>query len=197
MSLNEKERQLIYVAQVEKNLRMRARLVAHIVHYDQKRKYTREPFVIHPIRVMERVGRYPGHDDDMMCAALLHDTVEDCEWFNFDVLVALFPPEVFTLVYELTDRSAMLKEIGIQRADRMKIDRERLKTVSTKARILKLFDRIDNVTDMINCNVVPKEFVQLYIEESILLGQTIGGVDTRVQGWLFDVCEKLRRNIDE
>src|SRR3546814_15286338 len=43
---------------------------------DHVRKYTGEPYIHHPIEVMEIVSSVP-HTEDMLAAALLHDTIED------------------------------------------------------------------------------------------------------------------------
>jgi len=42
----------------------------------QKRRWTGEPYVVHPTRVMHRLER-AGYSGDMLVAALLHDVVED------------------------------------------------------------------------------------------------------------------------
>lgn len=47
----------------------------------QKRKYTGEDYIIHPIEVAERVRSLPGATAEMVAAALLHDTVEDTREF--------------------------------------------------------------------------------------------------------------------
>lgn len=49
----------------------------------QKRKYTNEDYIVHPIAVAERVRRMPNATPEMVAAALLHDTVEDTrQWFD-------------------------------------------------------------------------------------------------------------------
>ena len=46
-------------------------------HNGQTRKYTGEPYIVHPIEVMELV-REVIDDPEVLAAALLHDVVEDC-----------------------------------------------------------------------------------------------------------------------
>lgn len=43
---------------------------------DQRRKYTNEPYISHPAAVVELVRSVP-HTEAMLCAAWLHDVVED------------------------------------------------------------------------------------------------------------------------
>ena len=55
-----------------------ARVYATAAHaaVGQRRKYTDQPYIVHPIRVAEIVDLYGG-TDDMISAAYLHDVVED------------------------------------------------------------------------------------------------------------------------
>ena len=53
-------------------------------HKDHKRKYTGEPYFNHLWEVMNIV-RSVESDDDMLSAALLHDTVEDTATTNDDI----------------------------------------------------------------------------------------------------------------
>lgn len=50
---------------------------ANEIHKNQKRR-SGEPYIIHPIHVAEIVFKIGG-DENMVCAALLHDTIEDTE----------------------------------------------------------------------------------------------------------------------
>ncbi len=55
----------------------------------QKRKYTGEDYIVHPIEVSEKVRNIPGCTVEMVIAALLHDTIEDTRQFvdqNGDVV---------------------------------------------------------------------------------------------------------------
>ena len=45
-------------------------------HKDQRRKTTGEPYIVHPMAVMNIVCQYTD-DEDVVCAAVLHDTIED------------------------------------------------------------------------------------------------------------------------
>ena len=61
----------------------KARLFCMVAHaaVAQKRKYTGEPYHIHPFEVADRVALVPGATEDMVIAALLHDVVEDTRRF--------------------------------------------------------------------------------------------------------------------
>lgn len=81
--------------------------VAIKYHKNQKRK-SGEPYVIHPICVASIVAFYGG-DEAMICAALLHDVVEDTE-YQIDVLRETFGDDVANLVDALTKISEVRKE---------------------------------------------------------------------------------------
>src|SRR5580704_307796 len=60
-------------------LEEQARKFATAAHarVDQKRKYTNAPYITHPAAVVEIMRSVP-HTEEMLAAAWLHDTVEDC-----------------------------------------------------------------------------------------------------------------------
>jgi (p)ppGpp synthase/HD superfamily hydrolase len=45
-------------------------------HNEQKRKYTPDRYIVHPIRVMETCKKYTS-DSAVLAGALLHDVLED------------------------------------------------------------------------------------------------------------------------
>ena len=54
---------------------------------EQKRKYSGENYIVHPIEVMQIVRSLPSHTDEMLIVALLHDVVEDTEVKLVDIAV--------------------------------------------------------------------------------------------------------------
>ena len=83
----------------------RARIFATAAHaaVGQTRKYTGEPYIVHPIEVAKIVENHGG-SNAMIAAALLHDVLEDTS-VTFDVLETEFGSEVAELVLWLTDVS--------------------------------------------------------------------------------------------
>ena len=51
----------------------------------QMRKYTNDPYIVHPIRVATTVAKFGG-TDEMIAAAYLHDVVEDTGVSIVDIL---------------------------------------------------------------------------------------------------------------
>jgi guanosine-3',5'-bis(diphosphate) 3'-pyrophosphohydrolase len=96
-------------------------------------------YVVHPIRVAEHVRRVAGIDDvEMLCAAVLHDTIED-SGTRRDELAEAFGDRVAQIVAELTNDSRLPK------AERHEDMIRRAATISQDAKIIKLADRYDNL----------------------------------------------------
>ena len=103
------------------------------------RRYTGEPYIVHPLAVAELVRTVP-HTDAMIAAALLHDVVEDTP-FTLDDVMEKFGPDVAELVGWLTDVSR--PEHG-NRAARKHLDLLHTAKAPPAAKTIKLADLIDN-----------------------------------------------------
>ena len=139
----------------------RALAFATIAHGEQKRKYSGEPYIVHPIEVMEIVKTVP-HDEVMLAAALLHDVVEDTEVTLAEIHQA-FGEDVASLVDDLTDVS---KPEDGNRKLRKALDREHSANSSARAQTVKLADLISNSSDILEND--PK-FARVYLAEKELL----------------------------
>ena len=128
-------------------------------HGDQKRKYTGEPYITHPIAVMEIVRTVP-HTEEMLVAAVLHDTVEDTPVTLADIK-AEFGTKVMKLVEGLTDVSR--PEDG-NRKTRKAMDRAHTAKQSAEVQTIKLADLIHNTESIGRFD--PK-FYKVYREEKI------------------------------
>lgn len=127
----------------------------------QKRKYTGEPYINHPAAVVELVRSVP-HTEEMLCAAWLHDTVEDTPC-TLDEIERVFGFDVAALVEMLTDVS---KPSDGNRKTRKAIDREHTSKASPEAKTIKLADLIDNSRSIVKHD--PK-FAKVYLAEKSLL----------------------------
>ena len=123
------------------DLEARALAFAKAAHESvgQRRKYTGEPYIVHPMAVAELVRSVP-HTPQMVAAAYLHDVVEDTPVTIEEVRVE-FGPEVGELVDWLTDVSR--PEDGNRRV-RKELDRQHLAKAPPAAQTIKLADLIDN-----------------------------------------------------
>ena len=104
-----------------------------------------EPYISHPVAVATIVAEL-GLDTDSICAALLHDTVEDCaDKTNLETLSKMFGADVALLVDGLT------KIIQVQVADKEEAHIENIRkmllamTKDIRVIFIKLCDRLHNM----------------------------------------------------
>jgi (p)ppGpp synthase/HD superfamily hydrolase len=107
---------------------------------DQRRKYTNEPYIVHPAAVARLVSEITD-DEAMIAAAWLHDVVEDTP-VTLDEIRAEFGDDVASLVSDLT--AASKPEDGNRRT-RKAIDLEHTARASDRAKTVKLADLMDNL----------------------------------------------------
>ena len=128
----------------------------------QRRKYTNEPYIVHPAEVAKIVASVPGATPDMVAAAWLHDVVEDTGCTFTDVHMA-FGIDIATLVGWLTDVS---KPTDGNRAHRKAIDRAHSAEAPAEAQTIKLADLISNSRSIVQHDPA---FAKTYLEEKRLL----------------------------
>ena len=79
-------------------------------HEGQFRKGTKRPYIVHPVEVADIVTSMT-QDEEIICAAVLHDTIEDCEGVTAQVLKERFGQRVASLVqYESEDKTKTWEE---------------------------------------------------------------------------------------
>lgn len=112
-------------------------------HEGQTRKGTGLPYVTHPIIASYLLVKYKEskHIDQLMAAAILHDTLEDTDT-NFIELATEFTPMVAGLVLELTSDKKEIERVG--KNNYMK---KKLLGMSSYALVIKLVDRLSNIMD--------------------------------------------------
>lgn len=123
----------------------------------QKRKFTGEPYIVHPAAVVALVRAVP-HTPAMLAAAWLHDTVEDTKATLEDIESA-FGTEVATLVRMLTKRS---RHADGDRQVRKALDMAHYAEASAAAQTIKLADVIDNIRTVA---VHDPDFASIYLAE--------------------------------
>lgn len=126
-------------------------------HNGQVRKYTGEPYIVHPIAVADMV-RSVDLDDEVIAAALLHDVVEDCD-VAIEEISERFGARVAQFVNEVTNRST--PGDGNRKA-RTALDRAHVWKASPEAKSIRLADMIDNTR-----SIIPRDpsFARVYLKE--------------------------------
>ncbi len=110
-------------------------------HEGQVRKGTKKPYIVHPLEVAEIVGTMTS-DEEMLSAAVLHDTIEDCAGVTEEALRSHFGERVASLVAgESEDKTKTWEE-------RKGTTIRRLKAESRDLQIIALADKLSNMRDI-------------------------------------------------
>ena len=113
-------------------------------HRDQRRKDAEaSPYINHPIALADVLMNEGGVTDiEVLCAALLHDTVEDTATTH-EELVKAFGARIARVVAEVTDDKALPK------SERKRLQVEHAASISREAKLVKLADKICNLRDVV------------------------------------------------
>ena len=111
-------------------------------HSEQRRKDERgTPYINHPIAVARLLVEAGVTDESVLCAALLHDTVEDCGVTGLE-LEERFGARVAGMVLECSDDKQLSK------VERKRAQVAGARSVSPGAALVKLADKLDNCGSM-------------------------------------------------
>ncbi len=112
-------------------------------HRHQRRKDAEaSPYINHPIALASLLKREGVDDVAVLCAALLHDTIEDTKT-TADELRVHFGEVITSVVLEVTD------DKDIDKAERKRLQVQHAHALSERAKLVKLADKICNVYDMV------------------------------------------------
>lgn len=127
-------------------LLLKALAFAAYKHKDQRRMDVEaSPYINHPV-ALANILCNEGQITDVavICAALLHDTVEDTDT-TAQELEQEFGAAIRHIVLELTDNKALDKQARKRRQI------EHAAHISDQAKLVKLADKISNLRDMADC----------------------------------------------
>jgi guanosine-3',5'-bis(diphosphate) 3'-pyrophosphohydrolase len=112
-------------------------------HRDQRRKDEgASPYINHPIALANILVNEGGITDHVvLCAAILHDTIEDTET-TYEELVGAFGREIADVVAEVTD------DKSLHWRDRKQLQIEHAAQASPRAKLVKLADKTCNLRDL-------------------------------------------------
>jgi GTP diphosphokinase / guanosine-3',5'-bis(diphosphate) 3'-diphosphatase len=163
-------------------------------HRDQRRKDEREsPYINHPIEVANvlwTVGEV--YDVTTIIGALLHDTIEDTNTTHEEILNN-FGKDVLALVLEVSDdKNLSKKERKIKQI-------EKASSLSFRAKLLKLADKICNVGDIA---ILPprnwswqRRFDYLEWADSVIAG--LRGVNAKLEIYFDETLKVAHEKLDQ
>jgi len=161
-------------------------------HSFQKRKGDdAAPYINHPLEVANLLANVGGVEDyDVLIAAVLHDTIEDTKTTPEEI-TELFGETVCGYVLEVTD------DKNLPKAERKQLQIEHAPHLSTGAKLIKLGDKISNITDVMNNPPAgwSKERRSEYIEwgEKVING--LRGTNENLEKHFDELIQKARGEV--
>ena len=138
-------------------------------HQGQKRKYSDEDYISHPIEVAKMVNYRSDNNIEMTAAALLHDVLEDTKVTHSELRLFLhtvfsveIAEKVLSLVVELTDVYTHKDFPNYNRKMRKQLEALRLFYISNQAKEIKLAD-IEHNSESIEEH--DPKFAKVFLEE--------------------------------
>ncbi len=156
-------------------------------HKNQRRKDAHaSPYINHPIALANVLANEGGVSDlNVLIAALLHDTIEDTETTEAE-LMAEFGKKVASIVMEVTDDKSLPKE------QRKLLQIEHAAHSSHEAKLVKLADKICNLRDMLSSPPIDWP-LNRRLEYFVWAGKVIDGVrgtNSRLEQIFEDLMSK-------
>ena len=167
------------------NILEKALMFALVKHQDQVRKGDGRPYILHPISVLLTLSKLKKSKNQFLLAtaAVLHDTVEDCNVTIQDIANE-FGYSVASLVDELTSDKEKIDLLG-----KKEYLLDKMLNMSTYALCIKLCDRLDNLNDM---NTMSVEFKERQIcETSYIINGLKGRKLTKTHKKIIKEINKL------
>jgi len=126
----------------DRELINKAFTLANEAHSNMRRR-SGEPYIFHPLSVARIVSEEMGLGTISICAALLHDTVEDTE-YTLDDIENIFGEKVCSIIDGLTKIAGVFNQESSLQAENF---RKMLLTLSDDVRVImiKLADRLHNM----------------------------------------------------
>jgi guanosine-3',5'-bis(diphosphate) 3'-pyrophosphohydrolase len=180
----------------ENDILEKVKAFADQAHNNQKRKYTNERYIVHPVRVMDIVHEY-NQELPVLAAALLHDVIEDTpvgkrEMGNFlgSIMEKNAALRTLELVEELTDVFVKTDYPSLHRRSRKNREVERLSMSSPEAQTIKYADIIDNVGDIVKQD---NDFALVYLRECKQMLQALDKGDPKLYQLALQTVDQLMR----
>ena len=160
------------------------------LHRHQNRKAGGAPYIVHPYAVAFLLAHYT-QDEDVICAALLHDILEDVPSYSAEKMQSEFGERVYTIVKEVSeDRDPMSGWYFLARKRSWKSRKEgyleNLKNDSQEALLIACADKIHNL----------RSLLQSYAERGEVIWQSFPAGQAETFWFYRAVLSILRERLD-
>jgi (p)ppGpp synthase/HD superfamily hydrolase len=156
-------------------------------HYDgEVRKGSNIPYIIHPLHILtilRSTGFSDFKDEDLMISALFHDLIEDTEVCEEDI-ADKFGKKIASIVKELSNPENCDKEDHFRK----------LSDASYEAKVIKLADRIDNLSDIHSLNWTTEK-KRSYLEQGKIILESCGDVQPELAEKLKEIIQKSLKKL--
>ena len=159
-------------------------------HRNQRRKDAdASPYINHPIALANMLANEGGiTNEDVLCAAMLHDTIEDTETTQAELRLA-FGDKITDIVLEVTDDKTLEKAV------RKQMQIEHAPYISIEAKLVKLADKICNLRDILATPPAgwSLERKQAYFEWSKDVVSGLRGINIKLERVFDELLLKSKR----
>lgn len=184
----------------QENTLKKVEAFASQAHHLQTRKYSPEPFILHPIRVTKICTQFTS-ELSVLAAALLHDVLEDTDCskealFRFlsSIMSADDAAMTLYLVDELTDVFTKNAFPRLNRRRRKLLELQRLEKTSAEAQTIKYADVIDNCSEIVDKD---PEFAAVFLAECRQLLQKLNKGKKELRLRAFSLVENSIKKLKD
>ena len=164
------------------------------LHKDQIRKFINKPYFTAHVQKVNGIVKQYTTDEDILCAALLHDVIEDCfedPDVGHHILEEKFGKRVADIVKELTSSKDEIDNDYNSKADYLIV---KMIHMSNEALFIKLCDRLQNISDAFTAS---ERFRNKYFQETVQIMDELekNRRFNRIQGLLVNQIKMKLANI--
>lgn len=164
------------------------------LHKDQVRKFIGKPYFTAHVQKVNGIAKQYTTDEDILCAALLHDTIEDCfedPEVGYHIIEGKFGKKIADIVQELTSSKDEIEDDYDSKADYLIV---KMIHMTDEALFIKLCDRLQNISDAFTAS---EKFRNKYFQETVQIMDELekNRRFNRIQGLLVNQIKMKLTNI--
>lgn len=154
---------------------------------NQKRKFTDEPYIVHPRAVASVVQRLQVHSWEQIVLAWLHDTVEDTG-VTRETIRIIFGSEIADGIYYLTN----VERSAGNRRERHRLNVQRLRLAPANVQTVKVADIFDNTKDIA---ALAPDFAPVFLAEKDDVMEALRNADPALWAMTMAQIENQKKEL--